>query len=646
MCGFDAPILPDGTSMSVNKNEQPSAGFKCSAVQSDKQTSSRSSSTHINDSTISDTTNPTISLSELQDALPSNSTGKMPNMATPADFVESKHGITHFVEFAGLATDQANMILASTGTHVLDRVIRFQDGFYTTIWLVFDDIRLAEQIVSENDPHIVRFVPTEEALAFLGANKPYFKVAVSHTKSVNLAHPIGQISVSITHDTSKTPEEVHAAVVDLANTYGDPFVIALDGYYGGINWQFVIEYHAISSVASIIKSFGLETGQIITDGISARIHPAVIEHTPATPAPRREVQTSATGRTSWVGDRLLSRQTGGSSRPPTRPRHYQGPGGYGYGSFVPSTPSHPQSFSMPRSHHHLSGPGRPRSHDHSNQDVDIANIENGSDVRTTLMIRNLPRSFGYEDVQKVLDISSKGYFDFLYVRMDFSQSVNIGYAFVNFARPEYIVPFIKARCGKPWPFVAHRRLFEVSYATIQGQDCLIQKFRNSSVMAEFTKFRPKLLYTVDDHNIPAGNVPGDEAPFPEIDNRQKFARSVDNAKTIGLYPPRGFKGGHKARRPQTQFDRGTPGYLQDEAAYVQRSGRRFFNPDLDQHGYAGQVNFGPIGRPDGGYHQAIPRYIPALPTIDAFAGAEAYYPPAPAAYGYHFGAHPSGFHQY
>lgn len=33
---------------------------------------------------------------------------------------------------------------------------------------------------------------------------------------------------------------------------------------------------------------------------------------------------------------------------------------------------------------------------------------------------------------------------------------------------------------------------EISYATIQGSDCLIQKFRNSSVMLEDPSYRPKV----------------------------------------------------------------------------------------------------------------------------------------------------------
>ena len=36
------------------------------------------------------------------------------------------------------------------------------------------------------------------------------------------------------------------------------------------------------------------------------------------------------------------------------------------------------------------------------------------------------------------------------------------------------------------------KVAEISYATIQGKDCLVQKFRNSSVMLEAPHYRSKV----------------------------------------------------------------------------------------------------------------------------------------------------------
>ncbi|KAI4111671.1 MAG: hypothetical protein LQ345_006740 [Seirophora villosa] len=62
---------------------------------------------------------------------------------------------------------------------------------------------------------------------------------------------------------------------------------------------------------------------------------------------------------------------------------------------------------------------------------------------------------------------------------------------------------------------------------IQGKDCLVQKFRNSSVMLEHPSFRPKIFRTGVD---PLG---GTEEPFPGPDNPSKMRRSVENAEHVG-----------------------------------------------------------------------------------------------------------------
>ena len=159
--------------------------------------------------------------------------------------------------------------------------------------------------------------------------------------------------------------------------------------------------------------------------------------------------------------------------------------------------------------------GREKDAPNQPQCVMIDKIEDGQDVRTTLMIRNIPNRFNSQSFNELLETTSRGHFDFSYLRTDFGNNCNVGYAFVNFIRPELIVNFYHARVGKTWPGLKSDKILEVSYATIQGQDCLIQKFRNSSVMQEFPGFRPKLWYSEDDLDTPANKDIGDERPFLE-----------------------------------------------------------------------------------------------------------------------------------
>jgi len=77
-----------------------------------------------------------------------------------------------------------------------------------------------------------------------------------------------------------------------------------------------------------------------------------------------------------------------------------------------------------------------------------------------------------------LDKSSFGHYDFGYLRIDFSTELNVGYAFVNFTHPERITNFVSAKVGKPWSLSGSTKRCEVSYATIQGIDCLLAKVRN------------------------------------------------------------------------------------------------------------------------------------------------------------------------
>ncbi|KIW57228.1 hypothetical protein, variant 4 [Exophiala xenobiotica] len=123
--------------------------------------------------------------------------------------------------------------------------------------------------------------------------------------------------------------------------------------------------------------------------------------------------------------------------------------------------------------------------------VDIARIQSGMDVRTTIMLRNIPNRVDQAMLKEIVDQTSFGRYDFMYLRIDFANNCNVGYAFINFVDAPSIIPFVLARAGKRWNCFNSDKIAEVSYATIQGKDCLVQKFRNSSVMLEHPAFRPK-----------------------------------------------------------------------------------------------------------------------------------------------------------
>lgn len=126
--------------------------------------------------------------------------------------------------------------------------------------------------------------------------------------------------------------------------------------------------------------------------------------------------------------------------------------------------------------------------------------------------------------------SSAKTYDFLYLRIDFKNKCNVGYAFINFIDPIEIIKFSQARVGTSWNVFASEKICDVSYATIQGKQALIEKFRNSSVMDEQDSYRPHIYYS-------SGTCKGLEEPFPGPNDLQRKARSTQAAQMVGLYPP-------------------------------------------------------------------------------------------------------------
>ncbi|ODA80537.1 hypothetical protein RJ55_03496 [Drechmeria coniospora] len=212
--------------------------------------------------------------------------------------------------------------------------------------------------------------------------------------------------------------------------------------------------------------------------------------------------------------------------------------------------------------------------------VDINRIRDGIDVRTTIMLRNIPNKVDQAMLKRIIDESSWGKYDFMYLRIDFANDCNVGYAFINFVDPLDIIDFVEARGNQRWNCFKSDKVAEISYATIQGKDCLVQKFRNSSVMLEAPHYRPKLYFT---SNGPMPQLAGQEEPFPEPDNQSKMKRSCENAEHVGLFTPNA--GQHfrdEQRRRRSQYDRGTRLAALEEYDYETAIQQHLYGPAAQQ----------------------------------------------------------------
>ncbi|CAD8097975.1 unnamed protein product [Paramecium sonneborni] len=83
--------------------------------------------------------------------------------------------------------------------------------------------------------------------------------------------------------------------------------------------------------------------------------------------------------------------------------------------------------------------------------VKIEDVINYQDERTTIMIKNIPNKYTVQMLQDLIDLQHHDSYDFLYLPIDFKNKCNMGYAFINFIHPHYIVQFYKEFHDNGWP---------------------------------------------------------------------------------------------------------------------------------------------------------------------------------------------------
>ncbi|ORY09881.1 RNA recognition motif 2-domain-containing protein, partial [Clohesyomyces aquaticus] len=187
------------------------------------------------------------------------------------------------------------------------------------------------------------------------------------------------------------------------------------------------------------------------------------------------------------------------------------------------------------------------------------NVVNGLDVRGTLMLRNIPNKMDYLSLLAILNEYCFGMYDFAYLRKDFKTGLNVGYGFVNFCHTDGVLAILDNMANRRWAGHASNRPCEVSYATVQGLDALVNKFRNSSVMKEPESSKPHLFVTYEEALI-QGSIAlvGTQIPFPAPNNATKLHRSEESKVQYGLYPPHHGGNAVAHRNRNSQYDHGNP----------------------------------------------------------------------------------------
>lgn len=112
-------------------------------------------------------------------------------------------------------------------------------------------------------------------------------------------------------------------------------------------------------------------------------------------------------------------------------------------------------------------------------EIDFVRIQERQDVRTTCMIRNIPNKYNQQMLIDLIDETHRGEYNFIYLRMDFKNKCNVGYAFINFINPLSIISFGRRMIGLKWPHFNSDKICHLTYARIQGLSDLMDKFRYS-----------------------------------------------------------------------------------------------------------------------------------------------------------------------
>lgn len=113
--------------------------------------------------------------------------------------------------------------------------------------------------------------------------------------------------------------------------------------------------------------------------------------------------------------------------------------------------------------------------------INIDNIIDGNDQRTTLMIKNIPNKYTGNNLRAEINKNNRDRYNFFYLPIDFSNNCNVGYAFINFIHSAYILDFYYEFNNKGWNMYNGNKVCMITYGSWQGKRQLMKKFKNTKV---------------------------------------------------------------------------------------------------------------------------------------------------------------------
>ena len=126
--------------------------------------------------------------------------------------------------------------------------------------------------------------------------------------------------------------------------------------------------------------------------------------------------------------------------------------------------------------------------------INLMDIFQCKDLRTTLMIKNIPNKYTLISFLDEINEYFKNTYDIFYLPIDYINKCNLGFAFINFVEPFHIILFYELYRGKKWKKFNSDKICELLFAKFQGRKELISHFERGKVLSfESEDKRPLIL---------------------------------------------------------------------------------------------------------------------------------------------------------
>ena len=163
------------------------------------------------------------------------------------------------------------------------------------------------------------------------------------------------------------------------------------------------------------------------------------------------------------------------------------------------------------------------------QFLNLDDIVNGKDTRTTVMIRNIPIKYTDQILTEALS-EFNGKYDCLYMPYDYEKNGNKGYAFINFVNPLHILYFYEKFNGKKWVHFESSKICELNCAHFQGINEIQKHAKN------YKGQKKPNYYSINESEnliIPLKYLPKLQKRFPKMKYIEKKEQNIFTVISFG-----------------------------------------------------------------------------------------------------------------